>query len=174
MVRSLEGNGWLGTHDFRPMTWQSSGGPKNLWWMLKNSSNHISRNAWDIPTKISVVLLACFFHHLPHLSPYLCPAAWSEPPLRLPAPEVRMPMVATGSGAIDVMSKLLQDRILMLNGQVPGRWWMGPALGCQRKKNPAGNPKKKDNKKTNKHIIHLRSSSLAKPWNKPSPSHFCD
>ncbi len=29
-------------------------------------------------------------------------------------------MVATGSGAIDVMSKLLQDRILMLNGQVPG------------------------------------------------------
>ena len=30
-----------------------------------------------------------------------------------------MPMVATGSGAIDVMSKLLQDRILMLNGQVP-------------------------------------------------------
>ena len=31
--------------------------------------------------------------------------------------EVRMPMVATGNGAIDVMSKLLQDRILMLNGQ---------------------------------------------------------
>lgn len=33
-----------------------------------------------------------------------------------------MPMVATGSGAIDVMSKLLQDRILMLNGQVPWDW----------------------------------------------------
>ena len=31
--------------------------------------------------------------------------------------EVRMPMVSTGTGAIDVMSKLLQDRILMLNGQ---------------------------------------------------------
>ena len=30
-----------------------------------------------------------------------------------------MPMVSTGTGAIDVMSKLLQDRILMLNGQVP-------------------------------------------------------
>ena len=34
-----------------------------------------------------------------------------------------MPRVATGSGAIDVMSKLLQDRILMLNGQAQG-WWM--------------------------------------------------
>lgn len=31
---------------------------------------------------------------------------------------VRMPMIATGSGSIDVMSKLVQDRILMLNGQV--------------------------------------------------------
>ncbi|CAK9012975.1 ATP-dependent Clp protease proteolytic subunit (Endopeptidase Clp) [Durusdinium trenchii] len=29
-----------------------------------------------------------------------------------------MPMISTGSGAIDVMSKLLQDRVLMLNGQV--------------------------------------------------------
>ena len=34
-----------------------------------------------------------------------------------------MPMVATGSGAIDVMSKLLQDRILMLNGQVCQQGW---------------------------------------------------
>ncbi|CAJ1436861.1 unnamed protein product [Effrenium voratum] len=33
-------------------------------------------------------------------------------------PPVRMPMISTGSGAIDVMSKLLQDRILMMNGQV--------------------------------------------------------
>eukprot|EP00913_Durusdinium_trenchii_P002980 g2760.t1 len=33
-------------------------------------------------------------------------------------PPVRMPMISTGSGAIDVMSKLLQDRVLMLNGQV--------------------------------------------------------
>eukprot|EP00439_Symbiodinium_sp_Y106_P049007 s2578_g6.t1 len=33
-------------------------------------------------------------------------------------PPVRMPMVSTGTGAIDVMSKLLQDRVLMLNGQV--------------------------------------------------------
>eukprot|EP00435_Cladocopium_sp_Y103_P000663 s1259_g1.t1 len=39
-----------------------------------------------------------------------------QPPGQIPP--VRMPMVATGSGAIDVMSKLLQDRILMLNGQV--------------------------------------------------------
>ena len=31
-----------------------------------------------------------------------------------------MPMVSTGTGAIDVMSKLLQDRVLMLNGQA--RW----------------------------------------------------
>lgn len=33
-------------------------------------------------------------------------------------PPPRMPMVSTGSGPIDVMSKLLQDRVLMLNGQV--------------------------------------------------------
>jgi len=47
-------------------------------------------------------------------------ARWAEPNEQPPGqiPPVRMPMVATGSGAIDVMSKLLQDRILMLNGQV--------------------------------------------------------
>jgi hypothetical protein len=32
--------------------------------------------------------------------------------------------------------------------------------------------RKKATKKPN--IIHFRTSSLAKPWNKPSPSHFCD
>jgi hypothetical protein len=57
-----------------------------------------------------------------------------------------MPMVATGSGAIDVMSKLLQDRILMLNGQAPGSWMVDGGWGV-RAKNPAGNPKK-SNKKT--------------------------
>lgn len=34
------------------------------------------------------------------------------------APPVRMPMIDTGKGSIDVMSKLLQDRVLMLSGQV--------------------------------------------------------
>jgi len=34
------------------------------------------------------------------------------------APPVRMPLIDTGSGTIDVMSKLLQDRILILGGQV--------------------------------------------------------
>lgn len=33
-------------------------------------------------------------------------------------PPVRMPMIATGSGTIDVMSRLLQDRILILSGGV--------------------------------------------------------
>mmetsp|Transcript_66144 Transcript_66144/g.123433 ORF Transcript_66144/g.123433 Transcript_66144/m.123433 type:complete len:291 (+) Transcript_66144:113-985(+) len=33
-------------------------------------------------------------------------------------PPVRMPVIDTGSGTIDVMSKLLQDRILILGGQV--------------------------------------------------------
>lgn len=33
-------------------------------------------------------------------------------------PPVRMPMIDTGSGTIDVMSRLLQDRILILGGQV--------------------------------------------------------
>eukprot|EP00929_Paragymnodinium_shiwhaense_P033099 TRINITY_DN1823_c0_g1_i1.p1 TRINITY_DN1823_c0_g1~~TRINITY_DN1823_c0_g1_i1.p1 ORF type:complete len:326 (+),score=91.84 TRINITY_DN1823_c0_g1_i1:75-1052(+) len=33
-------------------------------------------------------------------------------------PPVRMPMIQAGSGSIDVMSRLLQDRILMINGQV--------------------------------------------------------
>eukprot|EP00929_Paragymnodinium_shiwhaense_P033100 TRINITY_DN1823_c0_g2_i1.p1 TRINITY_DN1823_c0_g2~~TRINITY_DN1823_c0_g2_i1.p1 ORF type:complete len:331 (+),score=109.57 TRINITY_DN1823_c0_g2_i1:64-1056(+) len=33
-------------------------------------------------------------------------------------PPVRMPMIDTGKGSIDVMSRLLQDRVLMLNGQV--------------------------------------------------------
>mmetsp|Transcript_90853 Transcript_90853/g.256621 ORF Transcript_90853/g.256621 Transcript_90853/m.256621 type:complete len:302 (+) Transcript_90853:96-1001(+) len=45
-----------------------------------------------------------------------------EPPRkdepRPAAPPVRMPMIETGSGSIDVMSKLLQDRILILGGQV--------------------------------------------------------
>merc|ERR1712216_657076 len=31
---------------------------------------------------------------------------------------VRMPMIDTGKGSIDVMSKLLQDRVLILSGQV--------------------------------------------------------
>lgn len=34
------------------------------------------------------------------------------------APPVRMPMIQSGSGSIDVMSRLLQDRILILSGQV--------------------------------------------------------
>jgi hypothetical protein len=79
-----------------------------------------------------------------------------------------MPMVATGSGAIDVMSKLLQDRILMLNGQAPGSWMVDG--GCEQK--TLLGIRKKATKKPN--IIHFRTSSLAKPWNKPSPSHFCD
>lgn len=33
-------------------------------------------------------------------------------------PPIRMPMISTGSGNIDVMSRLLQDRILILGGQV--------------------------------------------------------
>jgi len=34
------------------------------------------------------------------------------------APPIRMPMIDTGSGTIDVMSRLLQDRVLILSGQV--------------------------------------------------------
>lgn len=39
-----------------------------------------------------------------------------DPPQQVPP--VRMPMIATGAGTIDVMSRLLQDRILILGGQV--------------------------------------------------------
>jgi len=41
----------------------------------------------------------------------------AEPSKDQPNP-VRMPMISTGSGSIDVMSRLLQDRVLMLNGGV--------------------------------------------------------
>ena len=41
-----------------------------------------------------------------------------------------MPMVSTGTGAIDVMSKLLQDRVLMLNGQA---CWQQP---CRSSSSP--------------------------------------
>ena len=43
-----------------------------------------------------------------------------------------MPMVSTGTGAIDVMSKLLQDRILMLNGQAMWLTSKLRALGLKR------------------------------------------
>jgi len=39
-----------------------------------------------------------------------------DPPQQVPP--IRMPMISTGAGTIDVMSRLLQDRILILGGQV--------------------------------------------------------
>lgn len=42
--------------------------------------------------------------------------AESEP--ALPAPPVRVPVVETPSGTVDVMSRLLKDRVLILGGQV--------------------------------------------------------
>jgi len=48
-------------------------------------------------------------------------AAEPEPrrdPEKPQTPPVRIPMVSTGKGEIDVMSRLLQDRILILGGQV--------------------------------------------------------
>lgn len=48
-------------------------------------------------------------------------------------------------------------------------WWMVDG-GCEQK--TLLGIRKKATKKPN--IIHFRTSSLAKPWNKPSPSHFCD
>mmetsp|Transcript_105418 Transcript_105418/g.328613 ORF Transcript_105418/g.328613 Transcript_105418/m.328613 type:complete len:324 (+) Transcript_105418:47-1018(+) len=42
-----------------------------------------------------------------------------RPPQKDPqVPPVRMPMISTGTGNIDVMSRLLQDRVLILSGQV--------------------------------------------------------
>mmetsp|Transcript_56873 Transcript_56873/g.123027 ORF Transcript_56873/g.123027 Transcript_56873/m.123027 type:complete len:332 (+) Transcript_56873:55-1050(+) len=59
-----------------------------------------------------------------------CAAQWQAPSMaeepspqrkdepKPSAPPIRMPMIDTGSGTIDVMSRLLQDRVLILSGQV--------------------------------------------------------